>query len=252
MDLGLGGKVALVTGGGRDIGRAICLALASEGATVALNYCHSDAGAEATAAEIKKAGGKVSTFKADVADYEAVREMHRQIVDEFGRVDILINNAGFVLPKLFLRTAPEDWRRQIDVGLFGVMNCCHAIAPGMVERKFGRIVNLTGDSARVGEQYLSVTASARGGVLALTRSLARELGPADVTVNAVALGVVDTAHFPKNFIASNRDRIVPQYAIRRLGCPEDCAPMIVFLCSAQAGWITGQTVSVSGGYTTVG
>jgi 3-oxoacyl-[acyl-carrier protein] reductase len=252
MDLGLDGKVALVTGGGRDIGRAICLALASEGATVALNYCHSAAGAETTAAEIKKAGGRVGTFEADVADYEAVHKMYGQIVNEFGRVDILVNNAGYVSPNLFLRTSPEDWRRQIDIGLYAVLNCCHVVAPAMIERKFGRIINIVGDSARVGERYLSVTAAARGGVLSLTRSLAREIGHADVTVNAIALGVVETAHFGKNFIDANRDRIIQLYAIKRLGRPEDGASMVTFLSSAHAGWITGQTVSVSGGYTTIG
>ena len=252
MDLGLDGKVALVTGGGRDIGRAICLALASEGAAVAINYQHSSGDAEATAAEIKRAGGRGGTFEADVADYGAVRAMYGQIVKQFGKVDILVNNAGYVSPNLFLSTSPEDWRRQIDVGLYAVLNCCHVLAPAMVERKFGRIINIVGDSARVGERHLSVTAASRGGVLSLTRSLARELGHADITVNAIALGVVETSHFDKKFLEANRDRIIRLYAIKRLGRPEDCAAMVAFLSSANAGWVTGQTVSVSGGYTTIG
>lgn len=252
MELGLRSKVALVTGGGRDIGREISLTLAREGAAVAVNYLHSKQETEATVAEIKKEGGKAAGYQADVANSEAVRQMVEQVAREFGRVDILVNNAGYVMPEFFLESAPEEWRRQIDVGLYGVIHCCHALAPGMIERKFGRIINIAGDSARVGQTRLAVTAAARGGVLALTKTLAKELGRANVTVNALALGYVETAHSDQTFLAANREKILQLYAIKRLGRPEDVAPLVAFLASEQAAWITGQTISVSGGYTTVG
>lgn len=252
MDLGLKGKVALVTGGGRDVGRAISLTLAREGAVVAVNYLHSTAGAEGTVAEIKEHGGNAMAYRADVAEYDAVRQMVLQVTREWGQVDILVNNAGYVSRRFFLETTPQEWQRQIDVGLYGVIHCCHAVAPGMVERKFGRIINIAGDSARVGQPRLAITAASRGGVLTLTRTLARELGRANVTANAVAFGWLETSHMDKAWWDANREKILESYPIQRLGRPDDIAPLVTFLASDQASWITGQTISVSGGYTTVG
>ena len=176
MNLGLEGKVALVTGAGRDIGREIALVLGREGAAVAVNYLKSEGAAEATAAEIRAAGGRALAVGADIGDYAAVQGMVERVKREWGSIDVLVNNAGLVHRKFFLQTKPEEWRAQIDVGLYGVLNCCHAVAAGMVERKRGRIINIAGDSARVGQAQLAITAAARGGVLSLTRTLARELG----------------------------------------------------------------------------
>ncbi len=252
MKLGLDGKVALVTGGARDTGREVSLALAAEGATVAVNYRGSKAAADSLVEEITAAGGKAKAYGADVADYAAVRAMATAIVADFGGIDVLVNNAGYVEMKRFLETTPDAWKRQIDVGLYGVIHAIHAVAPIMIERKGGRIVNFTGDSARVGEVGLSVTAASRGGVLSLTKSLAKELGPSGITINTVALGLVETSHSDKAFLQKNMEKIVRLYPLRRIGQASDVAPMVVFLASDGARWITGQTISVSGGYSVVG
>ena len=252
MNLNLEGKVALITGGARDVGRETALAFAAEGATVAVNFRSSENAAGSVVGEITEKGGTAKAYQADVTDLDAVRAMIDAIIGDFGRIDILVNNAGYVEPRRFLETGPEDWKRQIDVGLYGVIHCCSAVGAHMVERGRGRIVNLAGDSARIGERFLSVTTSARGGVLSLTKSLAKELGPAGVTVNAVALGYVETAHSDREWLEKNREKIVRQYPLRRIGKPEDVAPAIVFLASGGAGWITGQVLSISGGYSMVG
>jgi NAD(P)-dependent dehydrogenase (short-subunit alcohol dehydrogenase family) len=252
MDYALKGKVALVTGGARDVGREIALTLAAEGAAVAINYRHSKAEAEATLGEIEARGGRGAVYAADVADYAQVRAMVQRIGAELGRLDILVNNAGYVQRQRFLETTPEDWHRQIDIGLYGVIHCCHAAVPLLAAAKGGRIISLMGDSARVGESGLAITAASRGGVIALTKSLAKELGRENITVNAVALGLIETDHTDAAWLEANREKIVRLYPLRRLGKPADVAPMVAFLASAGAGWITGQVMSISGGFSTTG
>lgn len=251
MQTGIEGKVALVTGGARDVGREIALSLAAEGATVAINYNSSPAEAEAVAEQIRGQGGKAAAFKADVSDYLQVVAMVQAVVEKFGRVDILVNNAGLVLRDRFVDTKPADWDKQIGVGLYGVIHTTHAVAPLMIKNKGGRIVNLVGDSARVGENGLAITAASRGGVLALTKSLALELGRANVTANAVALGLMNTAHTDKDWLQANLDKILRNYAIRRIGESSDVAPMVTFLASEHASWVTGQVISVNGGFSMV-
>ncbi len=250
MNLGLAGKVALVTGGARDVGREISLTLAREGAAVAVNYMHSKPDADSVVAEITRTGGRAVAYQADVADYAAVGRMIDGIVADLGRLDVVVNNAGYVEAKLFVETKPEEWKRQVDVDLYGVFNVCHAAAPKLAQSG-GRIISIVGDSARVGQQRLGVSAGARGAVLSLTRTLAKELGRQNITVNSLALGWIETSHSDKEFIAKNRERILAFYPIRRLGKPEDVAPLVAFLASDLAGWVTGQTISVSGGYSTV-
>ena len=252
MEMGLAGKVALVTGGARDVGREIGLALASEGATIAINYRNSKEEANRLVEEIKSTGAAAAAFEADVSDYEAVCTMTDQIVNDFGQLDILVNNAGYVKPNRFVNTAPEEWRTQIDVGLYGVIHCCHAAASLLAASGQGRIISLAGDSARVGEKGLSITAASRGGVLSLTKSLAKELGRDGITVNAVALGLVETGHSDKEWLEKNMAKIVRNYPSGRIGQPKDVAPTVAFLASAGAAWVTGQIISISGGYSMVG
>lgn len=251
MDIGIKGKVALVTGGARDVGKQIALSLAAEGAIVAVNYNSSPAEAEAVVALIKENGGQGAAYKADVSNYEAVKSMVDSVAADFGRVDILVNNAGLVLRDRFVDTKKVDWERQIGVGLYGVIHTCHAVVPYMIKNNGGRIINLGGDSARVGENGLSITAASRGGVLALTKSLARELGRSNITANCITLGLMNTAHTDADWLEKNREKILRNYAIRRIGESSDVAPMVTFLASDSASWVTGQVISVNGGFSMV-
>ena len=251
MNLGLQGKVALVTGGARDVGAAIARALAAEGATVAVNYHRSAGDAASVVAEIAAQGGSARAFGADVADASQVRSMVEQVVAEFGRVDILVNNAGVAARLRFQETTPEDWRRHIDVGLYGPIHTCHAVLPHMMTQRNGRIISLAGDSSRIGESGLALAAAARAGAIALMKSLAKEFGRFNITANAVALGLVETAHLDASWLAQNRERIVRQYPLGRIGQADDVAPMVTFLASDAAGWITGQVLSINGGFSMV-
>ena len=250
MDLGLTGKVALVTGAGRGVGREIAASLAREGASVAINYRSSAKDAEELAAEITKAGGKAKAYKADVADFAAVSAMIDAVVKDFGGLNILVNNAGLALRQRFVETKPEDWHRQIDACLYGAIHCSHAAAPHLEAAKDGRIVAVIGDSSRVGESGLAIVAAARAGVVALMKSLAREFGRSGTTCNTISLGLVETDH-DKDWVEANREKLVKLYPVRRLGQAGDVAPMVSLLASPSSGWITGQVISISGGYSMV-
>jgi 3-oxoacyl-[acyl-carrier protein] reductase len=250
MDLGLEGKVALVTGAARDVGREVATTLAREGAAVAINFRRSAAEAKALAQEITDGGGRARAYGADVADLAAVKAMVDAVVKDFGRLDILVNNAGLALRQRFVESKPEDWHRQIDTCLYGAIHCCHAAAPHLEVAGNGRIVSIIGDSSRVGESGLAIVAAARAGVVALMKSLARELGRSGITANTLSLGLVETAH-DRDWVEANRDKLVRLYPVRRLGLPNDIAPMVALLASPQSGWITGQVLSISGGYSMV-
>ena len=250
MDLGLKGKMALVTGAARGVGREIALSLAAEGTNVAVNYRNSGKEADALVSEIKAKGVKAKAYKADVADFAAVKAMVDEVVKNFGGVNILINNAGLAMRQRFIETKPEDWHRQIDACLYGAIHCCYAVAPHFEAAKNGRIVSVIGDSSRVGESGLAIVAAARAGVVALMKSLAREFGRSGVTANTVSLGLVETAH-DKVWVEANREKLVKLYPVRRLGQPGDVAPMVTLLASPHSGWITGQVLSISGGFSMV-
>jgi 3-oxoacyl-[acyl-carrier protein] reductase len=172
------------------------------------------------------------------------------VVKDFGGLDILVNNAGLALRKRFVETTPEDWKRQIDACLYGAIHCCYAVAPHFEKAGNGRIVSVIGDSSRVGESGLAIVAAARAGVVALMKSLAREFGRNGTTANTVSLGLVETDH-DKEWVETNREKLVKLYPVRRLGQAGDVAPMVALLVSPNSGWITGQTLSISGGFSMV-
>lgn len=249
MNLSLAGKVALVTGAGRDVGRAIALELAAQGAAVAVNYQASAEAAERVVSEIAAAGGRALACRADIADLSETQAMVARIVEEFGSIDIVVNNAGVAERARFLDTTPEQWKRHIDVGLLGTVNTSQAALPHMVKAgRGGRILSLGGDSSRVGEANLSMAAASRAATIALIKSLAREFGRYDITCNAVTLGMIQSAHSDPDWLAENLPKMVKNYPLKRIGQPSDVAPMIAFLASADAAWITGQTISINGGF----
>jgi NAD(P)-dependent dehydrogenase (short-subunit alcohol dehydrogenase family) len=250
MDLRLQGRTALVTGGASRVGREIAVALAAEGAAVAVNYRSSAEEANAIVSEITEGGGKAVAIAADVADLQAVKAMVSRTVDELGGLDVLVNNAGLALRRPFVETTPDEWTRQIDVCLYGAIHCCHAAAPYLVKSGRGRIISIVGDSSRVGESGLSIVAAARAGTIALMKSLARELGRSGVTANTLSLGLIETEH-DKAWVDANREKLVKLYPVRRLGQAQDVAPLAVLLASDHAGWITGQAISVSGGFSMI-
>jgi NAD(P)-dependent dehydrogenase (short-subunit alcohol dehydrogenase family) len=250
MDLALNGKVALVTGAARDVGREIALTLAAEGAAVAVNYLSSAKEAEAVVTEITAKGGKAKAYKADVSDYTAVKQMVDAVAHDFGGLNILVNNAGLAKRQRFTDTTPDDWKKQIDICLYGAIHCCHAAAPHLEGGTNGRIISVIGDSSRVGESGLAIVAAARAGVVALMKSLAREFGRSGTTANTVSLGLVETAH-DRAWVEENREKLTRLYPVRRLGMPDDIAPAVALLASPRSGWITGQVLSISGGFSMV-
>jgi len=246
----LKGKVALVTGAARDVGREIALSLAAEGAAVAVNYRGSKDLADEVVAEITRNGGKAIAYGADVSDFAAVQAMVSKIVADFGGLNIVVNNAGVALRNRFVETTPAEWEKQINICLYGAIHISKAAAPHLEKAGDGRIIAMIGDSSRVGESGLAIVAAARAGVIGLMKSLAREFGRFGTTANVISLGLIETAH-DRAWVDANRDKLTKFYPLRRLGLPQDIAPTVTLLASPHGGWITGQVISISGGFSMV-
>ena len=242
----LGGKVALITGASRGIGRAIAIRLAAEGAKIAVNYAGNQAAAEEVKAAIEQSGGTAMLIQTDVSDAVAAAEMVARVHEEFGGLDILVNNAGITRDTLLLRMKDEDFDTVINTNLKGVYACTKAAAKLMTKQRSGRIVNLTSVVGEIGNVGQTNYAAAKAGVIGFTKAAAKELAPRGVTVNAVAPGFIDTdmtAVLKDNI----REKIVEGIPLGALGKPEHVADAVLFLVSDAASYITGQTLNVDGG-----
>jgi 3-oxoacyl-[acyl-carrier protein] reductase len=239
-------KVALVTGGSRGIGRAIALELARAGCAVLLSYRSRAEEAAEVVKAIEQTGGKALAAAADVADYAAAEALVAQAQAHFGGLDVLVNNAGVTQDQLILRMKPEDFDSVIATNLRGTWNLCRAAARPFVRARAGRIINLSSVVAARGNPGQSNYAASKGGIEALTRSLARELASRGITVNAVAPGFIDT-DMTRELPQSARTRLLEEIPLGRMGAVEDVAHAVRFLASAEASYITGQVIHVNGG-----
>ncbi|MBU2548850.1 MAG: SDR family NAD(P)-dependent oxidoreductase [Proteobacteria bacterium] len=269
MDLGIKGKVALITGGGQGVGREIGKVLAAEGASVVINDLYEER-AQAVAKEITDAGGKALGLQADVTDLAQVKAMVAKAADELGPVGILVNNAGVPVEiytgtvgyKTFAESPPEEWSKVTNLNFYGCLNLCNAVLPGMIENNSGKILSIISEAGRIGEARLAVYSGAKAGILGFTKALAREVGRYRINVNCIAIGA--TAHEGTKLFMdpdatvetdpnlAKRLKVYPVgRGLGRLGRPSDAAAAVAFLVSDQAPYVTGQCLSVSGGFSMV-
>jgi 2-hydroxycyclohexanecarboxyl-CoA dehydrogenase len=247
------GKTVVVTGGGGGIGGATCRRFAAEGAAVAVFDLNLEA-AEKVAAGIREAGGRAQALRCDIADRTSVDTAVAATEAALGPIAVLVNNAGWDIFKPFTKTAPAEWERLIAINLTGALHMHHAVLPGMVARKAGRIVNVASDAARVGSSGEAVYVACKGGLVAFSKTLAREHARHGITVNVVCPGPTDTALLASvTEGAPNPEKLVEAFTraipLGRLGQPDDLAGAIAFLGSEDAAFVTGQVLSVSGGLT---
>jgi len=240
----LDGKTALVTGASRGIGKAIALALAAVGAKVAVNYARSAEAAEAVVKEIADMGGEAIALQSDVSKADEVDAMVAAVMDKWGQVDVLVNNAGITRDTLLLRMKPEDWQAVIDLNLTGVFLCTRAVSKIMLKQRSGRIINISSVVGEMGNAGQANYSAAKAGVIGFTKAIAKEVAPRGITVNAVAPGFIatDMTHDLKS------DDILKFIPLGKFGQPEDVAGLVRFLAAdPAAGYITGQVMNVDGG-----
>lgn len=258
--LDLAGRVALVTGAGQGVGAMTARYLAAHGARVLVNDYVGDR-AEHIAQEIRDAGAQALAMQADVTDFHQISGMVERGQREFGTIDVLVNNAGnagarpdSLTRKPFWEKDPSEWEPYLRVNLYGVLNCCRAVLPGMVDDgSYGRIITIISDAGRVGERGMEAYSAAKAGAAGLMRSLARSLGLYGITANSVAIAATRTPAIER--ATQNEEmvrKILSNYVIRRFGEPNDVAAMVTFLSSPSAGWVTGQTYPVNGGFSVNG
>jgi 3-oxoacyl-[acyl-carrier protein] reductase len=242
----LDGKVTIVTGASRGIGRSVAIALAKLGAKIVINYAGNEAAAEEVKNIIVAAGGQAIVIKADVGDAAAVDAMLKETINTFGKVDILINNAGITRDNLLMRMKEEDWDAVMNINLKGVFVCTKAVSRIMMKQRSGKIINMTSVVGLMGNAGQANYAAAKAGVIGFTKSVAKELASRGITVNAIAPGFINT---DMTAILSEQVKkdLAEKIPVGRLGSPEDVAAAVAFLASDSANYITGQTLNVDGG-----
>ncbi|CRF28685.1 3-oxoacyl-acyl-carrier protein reductase fabG2 [Mycobacterium tuberculosis] len=242
----LTGKVALVTGASRGIGRAIALSLAEAGADVAVNYAGSEAAAAETVQQIEAMGRKAIKVQANVGAVQEVEDMFKHVLETFGRIDILVNNAGITRDNLIMRMKEEEFDQVIETNLKGVFNCLKAASRPMMKQRSGRIINISSVVGALGNAGQTNYVAAKAGVIGMTKAAAKELASRGITVNCVAPGFIETDMTDK-LSDEMRDQLLQQIPLARLGQPEDIAKVVRFLASEDSSYMTGQTIHVDGG-----
>jgi|APFre7841882630_1041343.scaffolds.fasta_scaffold15309_2 NAD(P)-dependent dehydrogenase (short-subunit alcohol dehydrogenase family) len=254
MDLGLKGKVAVVTGGNQGVGRIIVHTLAQEGVKTVIADVNTEGG-DKVLKEVKDIGSEAVVIKTDVSKLEDTERLCASTLEKFGRIDILVHNAAIFSVKPFMDTPAEKWKDIIGVSQIGAFNCCRSVFKQMIEQRDGRIIFIGSDAGRIGDPYQPIYASGKGGIIAFAKSIAQDIGPKGITVNVVSPALVATEENKSTLEQlyglndeKRSKKLYAAYPMRRLGTSEDVANLVVFLCSNKAGFITGQTISVNGGY----
>lgn len=240
-------KIVLITGASKGIGCAIAKRFASDKYVVVINYNKSEASALSLSNEIIAAGGTAMCCKADVSNADYVKKMINEIINKFGTVDILINNAGISYEGLLNDTTDEIWNNIIATNLTGVFNCTKAVLPYMINQKKGKIINISSIWGICGASCEVAYSASKSGVIGFTKALAKEIGPSGVTVNCIAPGIIDT-EMNSNLTEQDKKDFVEELPISRMGTVKDIADTVFFLCSDSADYITGQVLAVDGGY----
>lgn len=241
-------KVAVVTGASRGIGRAIALTLGQAGARVAVTCTQQRAAAEEVAAAVRQAGSDSRVYQFDVADFEATAQAFDQIVADLGRLDVLVCNAGIRKDQLLVRMKPEEWNAVLQTNLAGTFHSARAAARTMIRQRWGRIIGISSVAGLVGNAGQANYAASKAGIIGFIKALAKELAPRQITVNAVAPGLIET-DMTQSLTETQRQALLQQIPSGKLGTPEDVAACVLFLASEEARYITGEVISVSGGLT---
>ena len=243
----LNGKVAIVTGGAGDIGREICIELAKEGASIAIHYNNSYEQAVKLREYIKSNFSYAEIFKADISNRQQVDNMIDSIYNKFGRIDYLINNAGIAQIKPFIEITEEDWDKMMNVNLKGIFNCTQSVLRYMLPQKYGSIINISSIWGISGASCEVHYSASKGGIIAFTKALAKELGPSKIRVNCIAPGVIDTRM--NNILnREEKEHLIEDIPLMSIGKPQDVANAVLFLLSDKANFITGQVITVDGGF----